>query len=551
MVIRRPVSYGYRVGEVELPIPDDAKEEAEIIVDEDETPRRVVAVSLGPHIIGAARPKVDRDDPYTKVAGAMKRVMKQPPRRQRKLLVRLDRFVRKWLRHNMTPLSSNTDVSFETWINNCPYPLRDKERLKKVHEENLEPFSDKYVSEVKGFAKDESYDVYKHLRWIMSRTDEFKCMYGPWIKVIEKEVYKHPSFIKNIPTNERGQYITELLGTDGPFFETDYTAYESHFDLMMMNVLEFNLYEYMTQKIPGASEFMRMNYGVLGDDNKIVSKNMKFKVQARMSGEMSTSLGNGFSNLMTMLFVAHQNGCSNVEGVVEGDDGLFVLRGAPPETADFANVGFHIKLEEHTHINECSFCGLIFDEIDQKVVTDPRKVMLTFPWTTRQYLMSSSTTHLALLRCKSLSLLAQYPGSPIIQAVAKYGLRISRGISDRVVRHTLAKSTMSVWEREKLYNNLRAHMQPQPVGQRTRNLIAERYGITVEQQLRVEKLYDSKNDLCPISLDFPHFWNEDQGHYYDNYFVDFPHHEGCLTLGYHDSDTIEKLLSNTCSVKVI
>lgn len=545
--VRRPVSYGYRVGEVDLEMPDRGKEDSSIILDNDQTLRKVTAVSLGPHVIGAARPRVDRDDPATKAAGAIKRIMKQIPRRQRNMLAKFDRFNRKWLKKNLVPLSPHTDTSFETWIEQCPYTERDKTRMKKVYADNIETFDDMTVRIVKGFPKDEAYDVYKHLRWIMSRSDEFKCMYGPWIKCIEKEVYKHPAFIKYVPTNERGQYITEMLGTVGPFYETDYTAYESQFDKIAMRIMEFNLYEHMTRLVPGHDEFMRMNFGVLGKNNHIVSKNMKFNVEARMSGEMSTSLGNGYSNLMTMLFVAHYKKCTNVEGVVEGDDGLFTMVGTPPSAQDFADVGFHIKLQQHSVINECSFCGLVFDEIDQRVVTDPRKVLLSTAWTSRRYLPASDRTLHTLLRCKSLSLLAQYPGAPIIQSVALYGLRMTQHISKRDVNRMIAKMDASSWEREKMFRDLTCKPQPCGVGQRTRQLVADRYHVTQEQQRFIESYYDKKCDLLPVKLPYPDLWNDDQVDYYSHYFVNYPHVEGSLTLGFDDPRVLEHL-KTLCSI---
>lgn len=341
-----------------------------------------------------------------------------------------------------------------------------------------------------------------------------------------------------------------MLGTAGPFYETDYTAYESHFDMMAMRILEFNLYEHMTRLIPNSSEFMRMNFGVLGADNHIVSKNMKFNVQARMSGEMSTSLGNGYSNLMTMLFAAHLKGCADVKGVVEGDDGLFTMEGEPPTTQDFADLGFTIKLERHELINECSFCGLVFDEIDQRVVTDPRKVLLATPWTSRRYLGASEKTLRVLLRCKSLSLLSQYPGTPIIQSLALYGLRLTPNVTDCEVRRMIARQDSSTWEKERNFLNLMHKPQSCPIGERTRSLISERYGVTRKQQIAIEKLLDSKSDLLPVALPFPDLWTNDQVDYYSSYFVNYPHVEGRVGLPSDDPRMI-KLMARLCTTTVV
>lgn len=511
---------------MELPDPTDVKESLKITVNNNEVKRAVVAVSNGCHFVGGARPRIDPNDPLTKVAGAMKRVGRQPPRRHKLALTKVDRFCRKWLKKNLVPLPPDTDLSFETFIQNTPYPLSRKVELQGVNFENTDDPCSKDSAIVKGFIKDESYAEYKHARWINSRSDIFKCHYGPWIKAIESEVYKHPAFIKHIPVSERADYILELLGEDGPYYETDYTAYETHFIGQVMRVLEFNLFHYMTQYVPGHSDFMRMNFKVVGGNNQIFSSNMKFSVQARMSGEMSTSLGNGFSNLMIMLLVAKLKGCSDVKGVVEGDDGLFTLKGAAPEQADFAELGFMIKLDKYTHINDCSFCGIVFDDLDKLVVTDPVKVIMNFGWASAQYTHCSDKKLQALLRAKSMSFLAAYPGCPVVQSLALYGIRVTNHISAKYLRKTVAKMKVSVYEREKMFQDM--HPKPKPVGMRTRNLIADRYHITVEQQYAIETHFDRLNYICPISVEIP--ISDHCADYWDNYVLLHPHVEGMFNV---------------------
>lgn len=539
-VIRRMVSYGYKVGEVDLPLPTEIKDMT-FQADLCRPKRNVTGVSLGPIWLGVARPKVDLNDPVTKLAGAMKRVGRKPPQFDRQLRKEFHTFVQQWLEENLSPLSPDTDVSFGTWLANTNYPSWRRLELQREYEECTLHFSDKAVKAVKGFIKDETYGEYKHARWIMSRTDSFKNLYGPWIKVIEREVYKHPSFIKHIPVLDRGTYISELLGTQGPFYETDYTAYESHFTGKVMRDLEFQLYKHMTKLIPGAGEFMRMNFSVVGSCNSISSKNVSFEVEARMSGEMSTSLGNGFSNLMTMLFVAEKHQCKNVRGVVEGDDGLFSFEGRAPTTEDFAKLGFTIKLDRHSFIGDCSFCGLIFDEIEQAVVTDPIKVLANFGWTTRQYLHASDRTLNALLRCKAMSLLAQYPGAPIIQEVAVYALRQTSHVKDIEVKRVVNRMKMSTYERDKF----KLCTTAKPVGPLTRELVGRRFGITPKLQLKVEDYFKSKNDLLPFDLKemkllaHPHTTD-----YFDDYVVCFPHIEGTPFPDFGNDEVVADVLGN-------
>ncbi len=83
-----------------------------------------------------------------------------------------------------------------------------------------------------------------------------------------------------------------------------------------------------------------------------------------MSGEMNTSLGNGFSNLMFMLYACEIQGIE-CDGIVEGDDGAFALSLKPGQKFDesiFAEMGLTIKLEKHTDLMSMSFCGILCAE---------------------------------------------------------------------------------------------------------------------------------------------------------------------------------------------
>jgi hypothetical protein len=502
-----------------------------IKVDDTSLIRKISSVSLGCHYVGAARPKCDKDDARTKEQGAMKRVCKYQHYGVDHVIDELTRFVDAFLEREFTPLSPDEDVTFKTWIDSCPYPERRKRALIDLEKDETRHWSDKEITEVKAFVKDETYDRYKHARWIMSRTDSFKIAYGPWIKPIEREVYKHRAFIKHIPESDRPKYIAEMLGDRGPYYVTDYTAFESQFVARLMAALEFRLYAYMTQHIPGHEEFMQMNHMVLGGSNSVKSRNVFFDVEARMSGEMSTSLGNGFSNLMIMLFVCHRLNCTDVEGVVEGDDGLFTLNGEGPTPADFAQLGFDIKLEEHTSINTCSFCGLVFDPQDMINVTDPLKVVMNVGWSTRQYLHASDLTLLALLRCKGLSLLAQYPNAPVIHSLANYINRVTQTVPLAKVLAVADRIKMSSYEREKHISRIKLatklRFKSPSIPHATRELVSQMFGVSPELQIALENQLDATNDLRPI--EFPQLLTHihpDCVDYYSRYFVNHEHLEG-------------------------
>lgn len=412
--------------------------------------RPVVQSSLGCHYVGAALPKPDISDPVTAEAGVRKRFCFQPPRPSRRVLKRLRAFVRTWCRKHLTPLAPDSDVSVESWLDQTDYPAWRKQELKAKWDEVKDIWDDPDNFTCKSFIKDETYGEYKHARGINSRSDEFKCAVGPIFRLIEKEVFKLDWFVKKVPVSERPAYIKKrLMRVGAKYYATDYSAFESLFTRELMEACEFELYRYMVRGLPDAVNFIALVESVLGGLNRCEYKHFWVELAAtRMSGEMCTSLGNGFSNLMFMLFVCQQVGAHDEIGVVEGDDGLFTMWGTSPTEADFARLGLVIKLQEHSDLCSASFCGIIFDPEDCINVTDPREVLCSFGWTVRQYHGCRPGLKKVLLRCKALSYAHQYPGCPVIAALARYGLRVTRSVD---IRGFLEKDrTLSWWERTQL-----------------------------------------------------------------------------------------------------
>lgn len=522
-MVKNPVlvGYGYRYGEVPLPTPGDIKEGTRIgFKDVDPKDRYPVMTSLGAHVEGFACPHPDMTHVPTIVAGVRKRFACAPPAPNRAMRRRLRTFVRKWLKANLVPLRPDTDLSTDTWLESTNYTQRRKAELRQLDSEVLSLYSDiKKFTTVHSFIKDEVYPEYKHARPINSRHDAFKVKTGPTFKAIEKEVFSLPNFIKKVPVPDRPQYIMDYLYREGSvYYVSDYTAFEANFTQDLMECCEFELYEYMTQLLPNHDEFMSLMRDVIGGRNVCRFKNVRVEINAtRMSGEMNTSLGNGFSNLMFMLFVCEEVGCKDVRGVVEGDDGLFALRGVPPTASDFAKLGLMIKPEVHHHLNEASFCGMIFDVEDLVVITDPREVLATTGWGSGKMATRRRADRMALLRCKALSMAHQYAGCPILQEFSRYLLRVTRGFNiSRIVNSRM----LSGWERDQLFTALHDErgIVEREVKDNSRELVSRRYGISAVDQLAMEAYFRETETLGPLRCEavlrhMPAVW----GHYYDTY----------------------------------
>jgi len=286
------------------------------------------------------------------------------------------------------------------------------------------------------------------------------------------------------------------LAGDGPAYSTDYTAYESQFRRLLMEKTEFKLYSYMTKYI-AAHEFDR-HISAIKKRQICVFKWFTAEIDTcRLSGEMNTSLGNGFSNLMFALFVAYKKGCTHVKMVVEGDDGLMKKNGPNLCEEDFVPLGLSIKMEVHDSIETASFCGLIFDSEELINITDPREPLATLGWASREYVRAKKTVRESLLRCKALSLAHQYPGCPILSSFAHYVLRNTRHVRmDALMKRA---SKMSMWDREQVLAAIRDEKKivVRPPGPRSRALMEQKFDVPIGFQIAIEKYFNGKVGLGP------------------------------------------------------
>jgi len=507
-------AYGYRSHEVNLALP---AETVPITIDvtkvSDQSKRPPMMASMGPILLGATLPHPDQSDTKTMVDGVKKRIAAKLPQPCPKLLKKFKKFVKRWLQKNMVPLSPDTDLSFESWIESRPYPEWRKKELREIYEKIPYNTLKSWYKVVKAFMKDENYPEFKHARGIYARSDYFKVLFGPFVSKIEEQIYAHPAFIKHVPVKDRPAYIQDMLKTLGDEASaTDYTSFEATFSKILMKCTDQVMFKFFNSQL--SSAFHEEVFSSLMDINKVIFKWFKLEIEAkRMSGEMNTSVSNGFCNLMAMLFLCEHLNLGSVRMVVEGDDGLAkTSSGRFPTPADFAMLGMNIKLERHNKVERASFCGMVFDSEELINITDPRKVLANFGWASQRYASCGSKKMKTLLRCKALSLAYQYPGCPIIQELAQYGLRITSGCDLSGILQKDRK--MSFWERERLrqaidYQKMVGRIPAIQVGPKTRMLVEELYNITVEVQLQIEEVFRKKTDLSPFELnllDFPSPW---------------------------------------------
>lgn len=430
---------------------------------------------------------MDGHDHDTVECGFRQRLLRHLPVPDPEFLAKFKEFC-----HDQIPRLFNVvrPLEFEEWLDSTTYNDQRKQQLRTAHDllRGGRPTS-RQASHVDTHVKTEFYLEYKHCRMINSRCDAFKAWSGPMFKAIEREVYQHPWFIKHTPVPERPGKIQQLKKAGRYYYSTDFTAYESHFTPEFMNMCECELYRHCLSQHREDADFLCKT--ISGTNRMRTRSGVSAQVQGRrMSGDMCTSLGNGFTNFMLAQFMAHIHG-GRIEGFVEGDDGLFATDFIM-DAADYQRLGFTIKMERIDDPCEASFCGMVCTE-DNQIIKDPRKFFMGFGWT-HSFIGAGPRIMYGLLRAKAMSALYETPSCPIIGVLARRAYDLTAEHDPIFVDDGYHKP---------VFVDHAPKFDPTPA---TRELFFKMYGITIDEQLLAERLImeDRLDQLQQIIRPAPH-----------------------------------------------
>lgn len=436
---------------------------------------------------GWAPLSLDANDLETQKLGLNRRLCRQCEQPRPGFYHRFQEFVQKWCERHLTPLSGVPE--FEAWISASPYPESRRAEL-RLEWERLKgaPPTLRQSSKIASFIKRESYQEQKAPRWINSRVDAFKAWSGRYFSAIEKVVFDLPYFIKHVPVPDRAARIESLRKVGLYYYENDYKAFEASLLSPLMRACECVLYRHMLKRVdPAAGKYIQR---VLTGKNRLHTRaGLRCVIEGgRMSGDMCTSLGNGFTNLMLVMFIVHEK-MGTYEGLgalVEGDDGLF----ASPcrlSAADFAGCGFTAEIKELDDPMDGHFVGMVMSR-DGTILKDPHKVLSNFGWTA-SYIGHGEATGMELLRAKALSLAYELPQCPIAGALARAAMRFTEGYQPRWT---------DTW-RVQLDNDIRVGEFTPTEQARVR--FAELFGISPASQREMEAMIEQGrlNDLILVT----------------------------------------------------
>lgn len=475
---------------------------------------KVMAVQIGPVVEGFAAP-IPHNGCWINFEASFKHRMngvrgRKRPRRMRSFIRASQRFIRK----HITRGCCSSPLSYEEWIETCKsYSRARKNQLAKVKEscEVLDLYTvGVELSEVKGFIKVEFYNGYKPPRGIYSRLDMAKVLFGPWVRVLEDVLYAFPEYVKNVAAKDLAQHVEDHLGVRDRYYVVDATSWESS----MTNDILVGIWGYLLSWVGMPEEIIAAIAGV----NRIKWKSGSSEIRGRtMSGEMDTSVRNGFINWMLCRFACMYAGDHKARVIVEGDDCLIGTSAILTEDI-FRDLGFDVEIKSAGSPGELGFCQYYWDE-DRTQLLSPF-YMLKVGWSDKYRLGMPDRIATSLYLAKLMSMSYYAPKCPIFWKLMDNEGQKRKGQKAWFYRDYWGMQTLKtlgIKVKDRGYQWIRVPFKLNPeVGEpseKTRKKFEQIFGISVDDQYRVERdLFKSevlKDWLASNHPDTSVCWNTD------------------------------------------
>jgi len=508
---------GYRALEVplkEVPAPDASVKMSVHSATVSLERRNVSVAVLNFAPWGAALPHADTFHAPSVLIGGLLRFAAARPTVRPDVLSDLRRYTQCFVESRWQPLPPDVDLDAEAYVEMLDVSRRRKDELLRDYVDFVEYYGLPVVdlAVCLSFPKDEEYSEWKHVRCINARRNVAKVLFGVVFKAISDVVFqdefgdKSLGFAKPIPRLDMPERLLDGFGgNDGACYGSDYSAFEGQFTPELMENVEIVLYNFMLSHVGEGSDWLRLFSSAVLGNNKCTFKDFTLQVRGkRMSGEMCTSLGNGFSNMIFTTYVLKQRGCENIIGLFEGDDGLLRFDGPVPSAEDFSILGLSVKLQAYDRISDASFCGNLFDVLSGVVITEPLAAVCGIAWAGTPYCSARPKWVWLRMRCAALSIAHQYPGMPVLSVYARCVLRNTRHYSD-VRRFVVNTKFMSQWMKDQVLEALRDERSvlekiERPIPISARLLVEEQFGLSVEEQYSIEQQIESHDFKKPLRI---------------------------------------------------
>lgn len=361
------------------------------------------------------------------------------------------------------------------------------------------------------FLKNEHYDVYKYPRGIQPRGLGPNMIFGPIMHAIEQQLFhdstdqadpgyyrpssRNPEFVKSLTMDGRAAYLLEKFDGQNNLFGTDASSFEC---LMRSHVqLDIELpmmLAHLASKPSAAKVLSWVYHNITANPREVGSQYGKSRgirypiMDMRCSGDMQTSLGNGWCNLIFLKFAFSRVAkCSPsaITLVCEGDDGLVAAPKCQGIEDEFKKLGLTYKFDRYNDVRVAKFCKIVVGE--GGLLREAIGPMAKAGWVDLKYARSSPKVHAGLLRMKALSFIHSYPRCPLLSV---WSLRVLELTADaKTVCERLISRERNSYYREEMDRVLRSKL-PDDVGvvaEADRRLYGEVFGMPPDVQLRIEQ----------------------------------------------------------------
>jgi hypothetical protein len=448
----------------------------------------------------------DTTHPTNFIAAASHRLGKEYPRGTRKEMRILERYVQSLTKHVFEPhrLHPNEVKSEEEWLIDSPYSAKQRERFRQLSKSKTHVT--KQDLEFETFIKWEIYCEPKVPRLINTPSDYIKTKISRFISSLEEKISTLDFLVKHSNPRDWPKRMLELFGMH-KVAESDYKAFESlHHGLYARLVCSW--LHTMLRAVCTQDELRMIKFMVLGH-RQMKSKTVNISVDERlMSGTPWTSIGNAFLNYALSSYLCYRSSEWKdltpeeagrrphrfFTGLVEGDDAIFLFRGDMQPT--IKALGLKLEMEIREHFGKAAFCGITCDPDTLQVIYNPLTMMRKFFVLPPDLALRRPSRSLELLRAKALSYMCNFSNVPIVGPLAH---AVARRTAH--VQPTNALRYFNRWKLHDLHTAIRerAWEKPPDISPSTRLMVAREYGITVSEQLAIEKSFEAAKG--PFYLD--------------------------------------------------
>jgi len=454
------------------------------------------------------------------------------------------RFVRRVAEHFFEPIEFDHDFDVVKWLRETSYSVVEQEYFEKLFNDTPPPHFCVWRAnrgEVVGvfyrgkcFIKDEFYDAdeFKHARWICPVDERSRVFVGAYVHAMEQKVFALPCFVKYVPGDIRVLHVAfQRAGLRQFDDETDWTSMESHHDVVTVLAL-FIVYARLLHRVADFRVIMDFLLRDLLGPQRLDGADITIKdLHILLSGKNWTSISNGLLNFLVYWFLVFDTFGIDITELYEpgvDPDAPFQPKGAEHclrplpgnlegddadqnhtaevavDDEEYRRFGCCVKLKRSADFRDTDFISMIIDPDVPLGVVDILGYVARFGWLLGQYIHAKQIRCEELLVAKAYSMLYQNRGCPVLEALARYVLRVlPHRTLQRFFKLGARRAYLDRWHYERYleaWQNRHKVREPAVITSAARDLVERASGVSVFYQLQAEEKLRNMSKLEPLDI---------------------------------------------------